>query len=123
VYQDMRPRSALPAGGSPADDKAYLAWRSRIVDEANARILDRHDWREDIWFIVGVIEAYRLDYHLFKATAGETLFENANASHRLRHLANSLRDHPRAMARLAAEFCTWTTNEYEGRDGDARTSR
>jgi hypothetical protein len=106
------PRSALPAGGAPADDAAYLAWRNDYLDYVNgvAIALGWHDvpeWPAD------PVTAHRLDAELYDALGGVLpLFnEPINYSHRLRFLGVALRTRRRDVAshacriasRLAAE--------------------
>ena len=115
VYPRLVLRSALPGGGCPSLDKGYLAWRDVLVADANDRICDRHDWRTDLLPVLGIIHGYDIDRELFTKTAGPELFEDRwNYSHRLRHLSNALRDHPRSLARLAQTYIQRVTAIYEG---------
>jgi hypothetical protein len=89
--------------GMPALDRAYRAWRGRLVDEANRRWLDAH------WPglpAADLVEPWALDEALFLATGGSRMFwaESEVWNHRLRHLAIELRDKPRRLLALTLRY-------------------
>ena len=110
------PRSVLPTGGAPADDDAYLAWRSSYLDHINgvAMALGWHqipEWGAD------PATAHRFDAELYDALGGSLpLFsEPINYSHRLRFLGVALKTRRRDVlahasriaSRLAGEVLSW----------------
>ena len=101
------PRSVLPGGGSPADDKAYLAWRDAflivVADRWSWHGCDHHPPR---------IEGWRLDGWLYRRLSDNGLFDSmTNYSHRLRYLAICYRDRRRELLRAAASFVEEATKD------------
>jgi hypothetical protein len=105
--QSMAPKPAIPGGGGPASDAAYLEWRDRILGEWSERLvarlwhsLDLDDlmpgWRFDELMTDRVIAS---DLPLFANTPS-----HLNYSHRLRLLSATLRHSRRRMESLAYEI-------------------
>ena len=107
------PHSALPGGGNPSDDLKYAQWATAIIEDANAKALDRHDWRTDPRLVLGVVEPFAFHQHLFEKTAGPEFFAVANYSHRTRWLAVALKNNPKAMRRIAGEYVAARLADYE----------
>jgi hypothetical protein len=103
------PRSALPAGGAPPDDAAYLVWRSAYLDYVNGVALAL-GWHETPEWGGDPVAAYRFDAELYEVLGGDLpLFhEPINYSHRLRFLGVALRTRRRDVlhhaCRIAARF-------------------
>lgn len=109
VFPDLQPRSVLPSGGSPADDKAYLEWRTGFVDAVNSRWIDSRTRFGCDLPTREPVDYGRLDEHLFNASGGTRMFETWNHSHRQRQLAIAFKDHRRSIVRLAQQYAATRT--------------
>lgn len=104
-------RSALPAGGSPADDRNYLAWKDVFLAERAERDVARR-WHDAI-DRPPRLEPWRLDGFLFAALGGPCPLLGGNDpvvyQHRLRFLAISFRTQRRTFRAAAARFAEAAT--------------
>jgi hypothetical protein len=97
------PRSVQPAGGSPADDAAYLEWREVFLERSS----ERHWLR--LWHEApdapDPCPPWTLDRELYRRLGGEMPLFGGSApvtyNHRLRWLAIAYRDRRRALTREA----------------------
>ncbi len=99
---DDFPRPTIPAGGSPATDRDYLAWRDAVVEahnetEASRRWHDLAEWPGLApWrFEMALLARLGLDDPMFPLIY----------HHRIRLLGIALRDRRRECERIAATIC------------------
>lgn len=106
VLLNYEPRSTLPLGGTPADDRTYLVWRGRFLESTMERDLVTR-WHDAFNFPLN-ISAHGLDAHLFVAMGGANpMFGKQDTPiymHRLRFLGITFRDHRRGVIRTAMEY-------------------
>lgn len=100
------PRSTLPVGGTPADDRAYLEWRSAFLEWAADRDLCRR-WHESVDNPLN-LSGWLMDAHLFQALGGKSpLFGPQDVpiyAHRLRFLGIAFHTRRRAVVKTARKF-------------------
>lgn len=109
--------STLPAGGTPADDRAFLAWVDREAGRLNARALDRLQARgvapgDD------VLRPFQAMNHLYKHLQGIAFPPGVGPtySHKVRFLAIQHRLRPRE---LEAELDAYTRRLTEAMEPGA----
>jgi hypothetical protein len=105
MHLEHEDRSELPLGGSPADDRAYLAWRDQVLGEALDRHVLRHwhRWSDEPfdW------PPWRFDAALFAGLEGRLFRDPIISNHRLRALAVALKTRRRKVESLARQILSW----------------
>ena len=112
-----RPRSELPAGGSPADDRAYLQWLDRYAESINIYWTDIYVIRNNRLPRRDPLDAGRLSTHLFTAIGGCRTFDRWTYQHELRLIAIAYRDHRRRVVRQAELYAAGAVRRFLDDDG------
>jgi hypothetical protein len=106
------PVSVLPVGGGPATDDEFMGWAREFAEEANARLLDRHDPgslpRHD------PLPVWRLINHLLKEFhRGPIDWRHFNHRHRIRALGIRFADRPDRMIASAERYVERLMAEHD----------
>lgn len=104
IFTDLKPRSVLPAGGTPQTDREYLEWRRAFVEAENARWLDRATRFGEELPGRELILPWLMDEEIYRASGGSRLFEAPNYQHLIRHLGIIFREKRPLVIRAAQQY-------------------